>query len=178
VSPISASSSSMMGCSNPRRPPSKDETDIFDDLWNSITDTATEFTRSLVGLPMFYRHTEEPPTLMAHVNALSVFAEPGILHPNIITFHLDKDVAGIVGPFRFVSRPVSVFDIVAQGWRNDQARYGPGMMFLFGTPVENAKWLVAPGLRFTANSFFRPWNNHDEWIRQSTLSHCRVLTNW
>jgi hypothetical protein len=41
------------------------------------------------------------------------------------------------------------------------------MTFLFGTPLENARWLLAPGLRFTANSLFRPWNNHDEWIRQS-----------
>ena len=154
---------------NNRRPPPKDETDIFDDLWNSITDTASEFTRSLVGLPMFYRHTDEPPTLMARADVLSVFAEPGILHPKIITFHLDRDVAGIVGPFRFVSRPVSVFDIVAQNWWSDQVCYGPGMMFLFGTPVENARWLVAPGLRFTANSLFRPWNNRDEWIRQSTV---------
>jgi hypothetical protein len=62
-------------------------------------------TRSLIGLPMFYRHTDEPPTLMARADVLSVFAEPGILHPNIITFHLDRDVAGIIGPFRFISRP-------------------------------------------------------------------------
>ena len=113
---------------------------------------------------------------MARADVLSVFAEPGILHPKIVTFHLDRDVSGIVGPFRFVTRPISVFDIVGQGWRNEEARYGPGMMFLFGTPAENARWLVTPGLRFTANSLFRPWNNPDEWIRQSMSDTAARLT--
>jgi hypothetical protein len=161
-------------CSNNRRPPPKDETDIFDDLWNSITDTASEFTRSLVGLPMFYRHTDEPPLLTARADVLSIFAEPGMLSPKIITFHLDRDVAGIVGPFRFISRPITVFDIISQGWMNEEAtpRGGSGMMFLFGTPVENARWLVAPGLRFTGNAMFRPWNDRDDWIRKSTFRSC------
>ena len=51
---------------------------------------------------MFYHHTDEPLTLMAHADVLSIFAQPGILYPNIITFHLDRDVAGIIGPFRFI----------------------------------------------------------------------------
>src|SRR5271163_2119384 len=33
------------------------ESDMFPDLWNIITDRASVFTRSLVGLPMLYRHT-------------------------------------------------------------------------------------------------------------------------
>jgi hypothetical protein len=153
---------------NNSRPPQSNDTDIFDDLWTSITDTASEFTRSLVGLPMFYRHTE-PPTFIDRTDVLSVFAEPGILSSKVITFHLDRDVAGVMGPFRFVSRPVSVFDVFSQGvWRwTDEAKYGSGMMFLFGSPIENARWLVSPGLRFTGNSVFRQWNNHDEWIRKS-----------
>jgi len=96
-----------MGCSNSARPPPKDDTDIFDDLWNSITDPASEFTRLSVR-PCFIAIITEPPTLMPRADVLSVFAEPGILRPNIITFHLDRDVAGIVGPFRFISK----------GWRN------------------------------------------------------------
>jgi hypothetical protein len=153
---------------NRRSSPPSTDTDIFDDLWASITDTASELTRSLVGLPMFYRHTSEPPTITSLSDVVSVFAEPGILSPKIITFHLDKDVSGIISPFRLISRPVTVFDIFSQTWRNDEPRYGSGMMFLFGTPVENARWLVAPGLKFTGNSMFRPWNNRDEWIRKST----------
>jgi hypothetical protein len=152
--------------SNNRRPPPSNDTDLFDDLWNSITDTASEFTRSLVGLPMFYRHTDSP-TLTDRTEVISVFAEPGILSPQIITFHLDRDVAGVLCPFRFVSRPVTVFDVFSQGWRNEESRFGAGMMFLFGDPLENARWLGSPGLRFTGNSVFRPWINRDEWIRKS-----------
>lgn len=151
--------------SNNRRSPPSNDADLFDDLWASITDTASEFTRSLVGLPMFYHHTESP--ALTDRDVLSVFAEPGILSPQIITFNLDRDVAGVFCPFGFVSRPVTVFDVFAQGWNNDERRVGAGMMFLFGEPLENARWLVSPGLRFTGNSVFRPWNNRDEWIRKS-----------
>jgi hypothetical protein len=150
-----------------RRPQTSNDTDIFDDLWASITDTASELTRSLVGLPMFYRHTEDP-LLTNRPGVLSVFAEPGILSPKVISFHLDRDVAGIVGPFRFVSRPVTVFDVFSQGWWNEECGFGSGMMFLFGSPIENAEWLASPGLRFTGNSLFRQWNDRDEWIRKST----------
>lgn len=154
--------------SNPRRSSPSNDTDIFDDFWTSITDATSEFTRSLVGLPMFYRHTENPTLL----DILPVFAEPGILSPKCITFHLDKDVAAVMGPFRFVSRPVTVFDIFSQGWRNEEGRrFGSGMMFLFGSPVENARWLGAPGLRgFHGDFIFRPWNfDRDYWIRKSIL---------
>ena len=40
-------------------------------------------------------------------------------------------------------------------------------MFLFGSPLENARWLITPGIKFTGNSMFRPWNDRDEWIRRS-----------
>lgn len=153
---------------NRRSQPSND-TDIFDDIWSSITDTASEFTRSLVGLPMFYRHTENP-IITNRADVLTVFAEPGILSPKVITFHLDRDASGIMGPFRFISRPVTVFDIISQGWWNDECGFGSGMMFLFGSPIENARWLASPGLMFTGNSMFRQRNNHDEWIRKSTKS--------
>jgi hypothetical protein len=50
------------------------------------------------------------------------------------------------------------------------------MMFLFGTPLENATWLVAPGLRFTANSLFRGiimMSGSDR-----VCSHSFDATNW
>ena len=144
-----------MSSDNRRRPPSSNA-DLFDEMWSSMMDTATELTRSLVGLPMFYRHADQ--------NAVqTIFAEPGILSPQIITFHLDRDVDSIVGPFRFETRPVSVFDVFSQGWGPTR---GTGMMFLFGSPVENTKWLMAPGLKVTANSMFRPWGITDDWIRK------------
>ena len=40
-------------------------------------------------------------------------------------------------------------------------------MFLFGSPLENARWLFTPGIKLTGNSMFRPWNDRDEWIRRS-----------
>jgi len=167
------------------RPSSSDDTDLFDDLWNSIADTASEFTRSLVGLPMFYRRTLQnraPPD----EGVITIFAEPGILTPEIITFHLDKDVAGFYTPFRFISRPVTVFDVFTQGWRNQEGKCEAGMMFLFGTPLENSKWLVAPGLKVIGSSMFhRPWNNPNEWIRRRlsplpNISPClrAFLTDW
>jgi hypothetical protein len=91
--------------SDGRRRPSS-ECDILDEIWNSITDTASDLTRSLVGLPMFYRYQPVDKT-----DVLAVFAEPGILSPGIITFSLDRDIGRFMGPFRFDSRPVSVFDI-------------------------------------------------------------------
>jgi hypothetical protein len=158
---------------NTHRPPAGD-TDLFDELWTSLTDTASEFTRSLVGLPMFYRTLQNPYAADDDdKNVVTVFAEPGILSPKIITFDLDKDVVGFYTPFRFVSRPVTVFDVFTQAWRNNLTtgrENGSGMMFLFGTPLENSRWLVSPGLRVTGSSMFhRPWSNPDEWIRRRTF---------
>jgi len=156
-----------------RRPSDSKETDIFDDLWSSLTDSATELTRSLVGLPMFYRRHRGQTDHQD--DAITIFAEPGILSPKIITFHLDKDVDGLVGPFRFVTRPVSVFDVFSQDWNYRDGRCGSGIMFLFGSPVENARWLVSPELKFTGNSMFRQWNRPDEWIRRSTVPQKTLL---
>lgn len=152
---------------NRRSPPSKDP-DLFDDLWSSLTDSATDFTRSLVGLPMFYRpHNDD------HPDAITVFAEPSILHPKIITFHLDKDIDSIAGPFRIVSRPITAFDVFSQVWKPDSLS-GSGMMFLFGSPLENAHWLHHPGYKFTSDWMFRPFTRPDEWIRKSKVlgRHC------
>src|SRR5271156_5343313 len=148
------------------------ESDMFPDLWNIITDRASVFTRSLVGLPMLYRHTSsnDPSQSLSSLpadNTLTVFAEPGILSPKIITFHLDRDVAGTMYPFRLVSRPVSVFDVFSESIRVPEQNFGSGMMFLFGSPLENARWLFTPGIKLTGNSMFRPWNDRDEWIRRS-----------
>jgi hypothetical protein len=139
------------------------DSDLFDDLWSSITDTATELTRSLVGLPMLYRRTHTPDDPV-----IPVFAEPGILTPSIITFHLDRDVVGFFAPFRFVSRPVTVFDVFTQGQIG--AGSETGMMFLFGTPAENHAWLQCPGLSVTRSTLFhRPWASPNEWVRRRTL---------
>lgn len=152
-----------------RRRPSE-ETDIFDEIWNSIADTASIFTRNLVGLPMVYRHNNDHHPF-DRTDVLAVFAEPAILSPEIITFSLDRDVDNLWGPFRIESRPVSVFDICTPGLR---PRYPNGMMFLFGNSGDNARWLLDPGMRFTGNSMFRPWFN-DEWIRRSNVPCARQL---
>ena len=150
--------------SDGRGRPSSD-CDIFDEIWNSIADTASIFTRNLVGLPMFYRHTNNDLQSLDKTDVLAVFAEPAILSPKIITFSLDRDVDEFMGPFRIESRPVSVFDIFSQGFR---PRYPSGMMFLFGSRGDNARWLLDPGSWATGNSMFRPWIN-DEWIRRSII---------
>jgi hypothetical protein len=137
------------------RPPPPQNNDILDEIWTCLTNTATDFTRSLVGLPMFYRHDPQA--------VKSIFAEPGILSPEIITFHLDHDIDNIIGPFRFETRPVSVFDIVYQGIMNP-TRSGTGMMFSFHTSMENT-WFLTPGLKSTENIMFYPWS--DKWIRKS-----------
>jgi hypothetical protein len=142
--------------------PASTDSDLFDDLWSSITDTATELTRSLVGLPMIYRRTYSPDDPV-----IPVFAEPGILTPSIITFHLDRDVVGFFAPFRFVSRPVTVFDVFTQGKIGEGSE--TGMMFLFGTPAENHSWLQCPGLSVTRSTLFhRPWASPNEWVRRRT----------
>jgi hypothetical protein len=143
--------------SSERRPPPQNNA-ILDEMWSCLTNTATDFTRSLVGLPMFYRHDTRA--------VKSIFAEPGVLSPEIITFHLDHDLNSIVGPFRFETRPVSVFDVVYQGIASP-TRYETGMMFLFRTSVENARWFLAPGLKVTENTMFYPWRGSHEWIRKS-----------
>jgi hypothetical protein len=143
------------------------DSDIFDDLWSSITDTATELTRSLVGLPMLYRRIPDDPVI-------PVFAEPGILTPSIITFHLDRDVVGFFAPFRFVSRPVTVFDVFTQGKIGGGSE--TGMMFLFGTPAENHSWLQCPGLSVTRSSLFhRPWASPNEWVRKRSTHSCFMV---
>jgi hypothetical protein len=149
-----------------RRPSS--ECDIFDEIWHSITDTASDLTRSLVGLPMFYRY--QP---LDKSDVLTVFAEPGILSPGIITFSLDRDIGHFMGPYRIESRPVSVFDIFSQGFR---PRYPTGMMFLFGSPDDNVRGSMDRGTRFFADSIFRPLNYH-ELIRRSITPWTRMLIN-
>ena len=151
--------------SDGRRRPSSD-CDIFDEIWNSIADTASDLTRCLVGLPMFYRYQS-----LDKSDVLTVFAEPGILSPGLITFSLDRDIDHFIGPFRFESRPVSVFDIFSQGIRQ---RYPTGMMFLFDSPGDNGRWPMDRGTRFFANSIFRPLN-YNEWIRRSIIPGTRTL---
>ena len=145
----------------------RSDVDKFDEIWSSILDTATDLTRSIVGLPMFYRHHHHPRHSDTQ-GVLVVYAEPGILTPNCITYHLDRDIAGINGPFRFESRPVTVFDVFTQRWRvTEDQRNGPGMMFLFGSPFENGRGIGASMFKYPGESLLRPWMNPHEWISRS-----------
>jgi hypothetical protein len=103
--------------SNNRR---SEETDKFDEIWSSILGTATDLTRSLVGLPMYYRQHHDTTHLNDRNNVLVVFAEPEILTPQCISFQLDRDIRRIIPPFSLESRAVSVFDIFSQKWKSNQ----------------------------------------------------------
>src|SRR5579871_613014 len=125
------------------------EVDIFDEIWTSVLNTATDLTRSLVGLPMFYRHgPHDSLRYLTDKDGILVFAEPYILSPRCISFDLDRDIGGIIGPFRIETRPVRVFDLFWQPLRGAEKRE-QGMIFWFRSPFENTR-------RLESTSFSHP----------------------
>jgi len=111
------------GRDNSSRPP--DDSDRLDELWSAVIETATDLTRSLVGLPMFYRH--QIPTVVTNTattttdessnTRTSVFAEPCVLLPGMSCFFpnrpIDDDL--LFTPLRSETRPVSVLDYFTIG---------------------------------------------------------------
>jgi hypothetical protein len=96
-------------------PSRRPECDRLDELWSSALDAATDFatdiTRSLVGLPMFYRHL--PPSIESPSEP--VYAEPRLLSPSMLTFLPSRPFSELLPPQRVETRPISVTDYFLPG---------------------------------------------------------------
>lgn len=88
---------------------------------------------------MFHRLSHDPMRLTDRDNIPCIFAEPEILCPQVVVFVLDKDPSRIMGPFRFETRPVSVFDMFFFKPYHDPEPVEPGIVVELVIPFE--KWL-------------------------------------
>src|ERR1700734_656787 len=107
------------------QPPSNEKKDKFDEIWSSISDSAGDFTRSLVGLPMFMNRSS--PFSMDNTDLPTVFAEPSFFSPSFRLFHLNKDVGFPQCVRNLQTRPLSVFDFFSSSWTGVDPRIGPGL---------------------------------------------------
>ena len=88
---------------------------------------------------MLHRHSHDPMRLTDEDNVPSVFVEPAIVCLPAFLFVLDKDPSEIMGPYRFVTRPVSVLDLFFMKPYNGGEHDQPTILIWPANPFE--KWL-------------------------------------